>query len=99
MNSLSSIALSGLNAAQLRLDSAAHNMANLQTGNFRQQEVVQQSVGQGGVTASVQKANVAGEAMAADIVQTLSAKHAYLANLKVLQTDSKLKGRLLDERA
>ena len=35
------IARSGLSAAMLRLDSAAHNIANAQTAGFRRQQVVQ----------------------------------------------------------
>ena len=35
MNTVSSIALSGLQAAQTRLGSSAHNIANALTPNFR----------------------------------------------------------------
>ena len=41
MASLSSIGNSGLQAAQLRLDASAHNVANLNTPGFRRQVVEQ----------------------------------------------------------
>ena len=41
MASISSIALSGMNAAQTQLQASAHNVANLSTEGFKRQEVVQ----------------------------------------------------------
>ncbi len=99
MNSASAIAQSGLNAAQLRMNTAAHNIANLQTDNFRRQEVVQESVAQGGVKAGVKPAGVAGEALAEDVVQQISAGYAFISSLKVIQTEKKMMGTLLDELA
>src|SRR5688500_4534182 len=52
MNSLSSIAQSGIGAAALRLDSAAHNIANGQTPGFRRQVVQQEALPEGGVVVS-----------------------------------------------
>ena len=95
----SSIAQSGMNAALLRLDSSAHNIANLQTENFRRQEVVQESVVRGGVKASVKQADVAGSSLVDDVVQQRSASYAFIASLKVIQTETKMMGSLLDLRA
>lgn len=95
----SSIAQSGMNAALLRLDSSAHNIANLQTDNFRRQEVVQESVAQGGVKASVKQADVPGSSLVEDVVQQHSASYAFIASLKVIQTEKKMMGTLLDVRA
>ena len=39
MNSTSSIALSGLQAAQSAVRASAHNLANLATDGFRRQQV------------------------------------------------------------
>ncbi|TAF86451.1 MAG: hypothetical protein EAZ54_01605, partial [Curvibacter sp.] len=50
MNSISSIALSGLNAAQTSLNASAHNVANLATEGFKRQETVQSAQSGGGVT-------------------------------------------------
>ena len=46
MASFVSIAFSGLQAAQLRLDSAAHNVANMNTSGFKRQTVTQEAVEQ-----------------------------------------------------
>jgi flagellar hook protein FlgE len=99
MNAVSSIALSGMNAAQLRLDASAHNIANQQTDNFRRQEVTQEAAAEGGVKASVRPAAVPGEAVAEDLVQEMVAGYSFLANLKVIETEKKIMGTLLNERA
>jgi flagellar hook-associated protein FlgK len=99
MNALASIALSGINAAQLRLGASAHNIANAQTPGFRRQLVTQQAVPEGGVSAGLVRAPVEGEALAEDLVAQMSAGYQFVANLRVLQTQHKLLGTLLDERA
>ena len=99
MSSASSIAQSGLNAAQLRMGTGAHNIANVQTDAFRRQETVQQTTAEGGVSASVRRTSVPGEALASDLVDQKSAGYAFDANLKVIQTDKKMMGQLLDEQA
>ncbi len=99
MNALSSIALSGLGAAQLRLGASAHNIANTQTPGFRRQLVVQASVPDGGVSATLTRAPVAGDALADDLVGQLSARYQFIANLRVIQTQDQLLGTLIDDRA
>lgn len=99
MNALSGIALSGLNAAQLRLGASAHNIANLQTPGFRRQLVVQQSVADGGVSTSLTRASVEGDALAEDLVGQMSAGYQFIANLRVIQTQDRLLGSLLDTQA
>ena len=99
MNSISSIAMSGLNAAQFRLDAAANNIANAQTPDFRRRQVVAAALPEGGVTSTVREAGGAGENLAEDIVQTMVAAYSFKANLRVLQTESGLLGSLLDTHA
>jgi flagellar hook-associated protein FlgK len=99
MKSASVIAQSGMHAAQQRQGASAHNIANVQTDNFRRQEVVQQSVAEGGVKTSTRKLDVTGEALTRDLVEQKSASYAFLSNLKVIQTEKQMMGRLLDERA
>lgn len=99
MNSASSIAQSGLGAAQTRMGASAHNIANVQTDKFRRQEVTQQSTEPAGTSASVRRAPVEGQALSRDLVEQKSAGYAFDANLKVIQTEKKMMGRLLDERA
>jgi len=96
MNSLSSISLSGMNAAQLHLGAAAHNIANAQTPEFRRSTVTSEAQAGGGVTASVGRSSEIGENLAEDIVQTMVAAYSFKANLKVLQTQYSLLGSLLD---
>jgi flagellar hook protein FlgE len=99
MNSLSSIALSGLQAAQLGMASAGHNIANALTPGFRRQVVQQQAVEGGGVAATVARAPVEGEALADDLVALRLGGHLFKANLQVLRTHDRLLGTLLDETA
>ena len=99
MNAVSSIALSGLQAAQTRIGSSAHNIANALTPNFRRQVVAQQSVPAGGVATTIQRAPVAGDALAEDLVALKLAQHMFGANLKVLRTHDRMLGTLLDTQA
>jgi flagellar hook protein FlgE len=103
MNSVSSIALSGLRAAQLRMDSSAHNIANAQTPGFQRQQVLQQTQPGGGVASETQRADEVlqypGEARADELVQQKMASLAFVANLKVLLTHERMQGTLLDLHA
>jgi flagellar basal body rod protein FlgC len=99
MNSLTSIASSGMAAAQTRLQSSASNIANLSTENYHRQEVSQTAQTGGGVSASVARAPVAGPALLTDVVAQLEAKNSFLANLAVFKTSSQLQGALLNEKA
>jgi len=81
------------------MDSSAHNIANVETGNFRREDVTQESVAEGGVKTHTRRAAVPGEALAKDLVDQKSAGYAFDANLKVIQTEKKMMGRLLDEQA
>ena len=98
MNTLAT-ALSGLNAASVRLDTSAHNIANTLTPGFRRQTVVQQALPGGGVAASVERAAAPGESLADDLVGQISASLVYKANLKVVQTQDEIMGSLLDVKA
>ncbi len=97
MDSTSSIALSGMQAAQASLGATAHNIANLATPGFRRQTVDATPLAGGGVTTSVHTASVAGDDMATDMVGLLTAKNAFLANLAVFRTGDRMLGTLLDD--
>ena len=99
INSLSSIALSGMQAAQAQLDVSANNIANMATEGYHREQLVQTEQAQGGVSTSVQRAAEAGPDLVTDVVAQLQSKNAFLANLAVFKTNSKLKGTLLDEAA
>lgn len=98
MSAIASIAQSGLQAAQQRLNASAHNVANQQTEGFRRQQVAQQAVPEGGVAAQTVR-GLQGVALEQEAVEQIGASYAYLANLQVLRTNDRMQGSLLDERA
>lgn len=105
-SSASAIGLSGLRAAQLRLDVGAHNIANAQTPGFQRQQVVQTAnPASGGVTARVERdTQAAAEGgdlghLAEDLVGGKLALYSFAANLQVVKTEQDMLGTLFDERA
>ena len=97
MVSALSIATSGMNAAQLGLQASAHNIANLNTGGFRREQVVQAEAPDGaGVEASMTRADTTGSAMETDLVGLLQGKNSFLANLAVFRASDRMHGALLD---
>jgi flagellar hook protein FlgE len=99
MNTISSIAVSGVQAASTRLDVSAHNIANAQTPNFHRQVVHQQSQETAGVMTSVGKADEVGPDVAADLVEQMQASYSYKANLRTIQTQEQMVGSILDVKA
>lgn len=99
MNIASTTALSGVQAASLRLDTAAHNIANAQTPQFQRQVVQLETQEQAGVLTTIGKAEEIGAALAADLVEQMDAAAAYRANLRSIQTDQQMTGSLLDIKA
>lgn len=105
-SSASAIGLSGLRAAQLRLDVGAHNIANAQTSGFQRQQMVQTAnPASGGVTARVERdSQAAAEGgdlgrLAEDLVGGKLALYSFAANLKVVKTEQEMLGTLFDQRA
>ena len=101
MASLSSIGSSGLQAAQLRLDASANNVANMNTPGYRRQAVAQQAVADSaGVRATVPRQQEAdGVALEKEAVEQMSATYAFKANLQTIQTQDEMMGALLDVKA
>jgi flagellar hook-associated protein FlgK len=99
MNSITSIALSGLQGAQLRVASAGHNIANALTPGFRRQVVEQQAVAGGGVASTIERSPQSGDALAEDLVTLKLSELLFKANLQVLRTQDRMLGTLLDETA
>ncbi len=100
MSSAFAIASSGLQAAQLRLDSSAHNVANMNTPGFRRQAVAQQAAPElGGVQAQATRLPTPGAALEQDVVEQMAASYAFKANVLVLRTAREMTGSLLDVRA
>ena len=99
MSSISSIALSGMNAAQTQLGVAAGNVANSQTEGYQRRAVQQNPQSDGGVATQIVKAAQSGPAPETDMVAQLQAKNAFLANLSVFKTGNAMAGALLDQKA
>jgi flagellar hook-associated protein FlgK len=100
MASLTSIAASGMQAAQQQLQASAHNVANLQTPGFQRHDVQQQARPEGGgVDATTRRSPVAGTSREADVVNQLAAKNAFVASVAVFRTADRMAGALLDVRA
>ena len=96
MASISSIALSGMNAAQVALNSSAHNVANMNNAQFRRQEVTQTAQTDGGVSTSLTSASIEGALLENDVVAQLQAKNSFLANLAVFKTGDQMAGAMLN---
>jgi flagellar basal body rod protein FlgG len=107
---VSSIALTGVQAAQTRLAASAQNIANSNTPGYRAQSVVQtaleplggtvaQTVRSADPTAGATSAAPAPGLQASDVIEQLSARNAALANLQVFRRANEAVGSLLDQRA
>lgn len=99
MNSIASIALSGMNAASTTLATSAHNIANAQTPGFRRQLATQTAQPEGGVSVSLTQAAEPGESLAEDVVQQIAARYSFEANVLTLKTQDRMLGSLLDTTA
>lgn len=101
MSSISSIASSGMQAAQLRLDASANNVANANTRNFRADRVAQEAVAErAGVQATArQEQEAKGVALEKEMVDQMAATYSFKANLQSLKTQDEMMGTLLDVRA
>ncbi len=98
MKPVSSIAHSGMQAAQTALDTAAHNVANNRTPAFRRQEVTQTEQRDGGVATTLGHSSIEGPALETDLVAQLQAKNAFLANLAIFKTSNQMAGALLNTK-
>ncbi len=104
ITSAASIGLSGMRAAQLRLDTSAHNIANAQTPGFQRQVMHQTAQpGSGGVQVQIgQEAKAAAaeggglDHLAEDLVAQRMSAHSFAANLRSVQAQDRMLGVLLD---
>lgn len=96
-----SAGISGMQAARLRLDSSAHNVANVMTPDFRRQVVSQTArPDQGGVDARLEPAGAGGfDRLAEDLVQQKLGLYSFEASLRTVQAHDDMLGTLLDIRA
>lgn len=100
MSLISSASVSGMNAAQVRLSVSANNVANAQTNGYQRQEVVQSTAPDGGTITNVIKTPQPNNpALEKDMVEQLSAKNQFLANLQMFKAQERALGKLLDATA
>lgn len=99
------IGLSGMRAAQARLDTAGHNVANAMTEGFQRQTLTQTAQASGGVQVSIGReaqalsadAPVFGD-LAGDMVEQRMSLYSFQANFQTVRTDDELLGSLLSTR-
>ena len=99
LNSVPSIALSGMQSAMQRLGSASHNIANWGPDGFRRALASTSTGISGGVTTSFQLAPAPGDALAEDMVAQRVALYDFKASMQVFKTEQDMLGSLLDLRA
>lgn len=106
-------ALSGMKAAEKKLEIASNNIANQESKDYRAQDVVQLSQAAGGVRAEVVERNPATVEVAGDegletrpnvqtdveLANTQMVTYSFEANLKVLQRQREMDKSLLDIQA
>ena len=112
--SISSVAVSGLEAAQVRLKTAAENIANSQTPDYKAKEVAQSTQPDGSVKtevvtrdpATVTESDGKGGTQVLpntspeeELVNIQIATYTFKANLKILKTVDDLQDSLLDINA
>ncbi len=94
MNTLTSISLSGMNAAQSRLQTSASNIVSKSMQNDIGTSVT--TPASGDVLTSITQASNSGTGLENDMIQQLMAKNSFLANLSVFKTSNDMLGTLLD---
>ena len=95
----SNIALSGMQAASLRMQAAAGNTANRQTEGFARRGVIQSTAADGGVQARMTTTGARNDsdgAMVSDAVEAREAAQAFAASTTALRAREDTLGTLLD---
>jgi len=99
MTPISAVSLSGMQAAQMRMNASANNIANQQTIDYRRQQVAQATTEGGGVVTTVTQAPAPGTALEADMVEQLVASNSFLANMVMFSNGQRTMGSLLNVKA
>jgi flagellar basal body rod protein FlgC len=98
ISSVYNLASSGMNAAVVRQNAAAHNSANLLSANSRRLVVGQSELSSGGVQAKAFPAG-SGADPVGDAVDRLLSIYTFKANAVSLRTADKMAGTVLSVRA
>ena len=92
-----SVAASGLRSAEIRLEAAAHNIANLGTEGVRPLRVIQEEHEAGGSTARVVRAESPHSVDSVEaLVEQLRASYQYTASARLLAVELDMRGRITD---
>ncbi|MEJ0009267.1 MAG: flagellar basal body protein [Alphaproteobacteria bacterium] len=94
-----SSAVSGLNAAAVRLNVAANNIANANTPDYKPQQAVQTATDDGVSVQVSTKDDSSGTSTDDQLVDAKIASYDYQANLRVIKTENDLQQSLLDVTA
>ncbi len=98
MNSVFSIATSGLQAATARLDQAAAATAAMSVGSNGRMDFARQASATDRAAAAWQASPALGD-MSSNLVEQMSALYDFKANIRVVQAQDEMLGTLLDARA
>lgn len=93
-----STALSGMSAANERLRASASNVARMQSPNAQREQVELSTNATGGVQAQSRVTKQPIDA-ATEVVEQRAATYSFVANLRVLETQLRTEGALLDIHA
>lgn len=105
---VTSIALSGLKAAESRLANSANNIVNARTPGFKPADAVQRSLDNGGVIVDIRQrvpvspdaeGQVPNVSLEQEVVNTITAESDFKANLRMLKLQKELDKSLLDIQA
>jgi flagellar hook protein FlgE len=96
LNSVHSIALSGMQSAIQRLGSASHNIANRGTEGSRREVASTVTQIGGGVTMNKRSVAAPGGSLAEDMVAQRVALYEFKSNMQVFKTQQEMLGTLLD---
>lgn len=100
-----SVSASGMNVADFNLSSTSHNLANASTDNFHAQRVVNaenrgvNETGAGSHVASLNRVEQTGIDYSQELTSLKENSTLYRANAKVMETENKTMGSLLDTMA
>ena len=106
-----SSAISGMQAAYTKINASAHNTANISTDGFKKQRVLLSEARNGGVTTSIETVDDPGPSylsqsgavveasnvdLLEEVVDQITAKHAFKANAAVYKTSYEMQDSILD---
>jgi flagellar basal-body rod protein FlgC len=101
MISSTNTSISAMRASALRLDVSAHNVANINTPNFAQTRVLQTEQTRGTAITAMQKVasqnpDLSATDFAEEAVEMIISKNEFALNARVLKTQDRMLGELLD---